>query len=276
VTQLLKIAIGLALKSELYHGRINTKLYDLYKNPDHGNVQKYYSFMIESDHHVDREVAFWLELAIPKPPERISLAAVIDVLRKMEVILYDLLVQANPNLLKDLNDWLNYLANIPHMLENNRGIEAKRLISQAFDSSRASTIEMLKNDPKIARKLQILQQETQHLYHQILRIPLKLVIPLEQREPVLTLQHQILELIRIGMKPREHTTNYQYALQRLEHIQTQLMSPNAPHQLIKKELDQAINNLQQSYRHNELDKSSSQQRKIIQNLRVFSTSLESP
>lgn len=273
MTYLLKIAIGLALKSELYHGRINANLYDLYKNPNQENVQQYYSSMIGSDHHADREVAFWLELAIPKPPERIDLAAIIDVLRKMEVILYDLLLLANPNLLTDLNDWLNYIANIPHMLESNRGIDAKRLISQAFDSSRASTIDMLKNDPKIARKLQILQQETQYLYHQILSIPLKLVIPKEHQEAVMTLQHQILELLRIGMRQKENTSNYQYSLQKLERIQTYLMKPNAPHHVIKKELTQAINNLQQSYKNNELAKSRSQQSKIIQNLRRFSSSL---
>jgi hypothetical protein len=273
VTQLLKIAIGLAIKSELYHGRINAKLSALYNNPDQQKVQKYYSTMINSEHYADREVAFWLELAIPKPPGTIDLAALIDVLRKMEVILYDLLLLANPNLLTDLNDWLNYISNIPHMLESNRGIDAKRLISQAFDSSRASTIEVLKRDPKIGRKIQILQQETQYLYHQILRIPLKLVIPKDQQEPVLTLQHHILELLRIGVKQRENIPNYQYALQRLERIQTYLMNPDIPHHLIEKEFTQAISYLQQSYKNNELPKSRSQHSEIIQNLRLFSASL---
>ena len=276
MTQLLKIAIGLALKSELYHGRINTKLYDLYKNPDQERVQKYHATMISSDHHVDREVAFWLELAIPKPPERIDLPTLISVLRKMEVILYDLLLQANPNLTTDLNDWLNYIANIPHMLESNQGIDAKRLISQAYDSSRATTITMMKNDPEIARKLQILQQETQYLNHEILRIPLKLIIPEDQQEHVLTLQHQVLELLRIGMNLRVNTTNFQYALQRLERIQTYLMKPNIPHQIMKKELTHAINDLQHSYQRNELAESRSQLNTIIQNLRLFSKSLVSP
>lgn len=273
MTQLLKIAIGLALKNELYHGRINAKLSALYQNPDQQNIQKYYSAMISSEHHADREVAFWLELAIPKPPERIDLAALIDVLRKMEVILYDLLMLANPNLLTDLNDWLNYISNIPHMLESNRGIDAKRLISQAFDSSRASTIEIMKRDPKVGRKLQILQQETQYLYHQLLRIPLKLVIPKEQQQQVLTLQHHILELLKIGMKQRENIPNHQYALQGLERIQTHLMKPDAPYHVIKKEFTQAINYLQQSYKNNELTKSRSEHHEIIQNLRLFSTTL---
>ena len=275
MTQLLKIAIGLALKNELYHGRMNAQLSALYKNPDYKNVQKYYSTMISSDHHTDREVAFWLELAMPKPPERIDLAALIDVLQKMEVILYDLLLLANPNLLTDLNDWLNYISNIPHMLESQRGIDVKRLISQAFDSSRASTIEILKRDPKIGRKLQILQQETQYLYHQLLRIPLKLVIPEEQQGPVLTLQQHILELLRIGMKQRENILNYQYALQGLERIQTHLMQSDVPYNMIKKEFTQAINYLQQSYRNNELTRSRSKHREIIQNLQQFATSLES-
>ena len=193
----------------------------------------------------------------------------------MEVILYDLLLLVNPNLLTDLNDWLNYISNIPHMLESQRGIDAKRLISQAFDSSRASTIEILKRDPKIGRKLQILQQETQYLYHQLLRIPLKLVIPEEQQGPVLTLQQHILELLRIGMKQRENILNYQYALQGLERIQTHLMQSDVPYNMIKKEFTQAINYLQQSYRNNELTRSRSKHREIIQNLQQFATSLES-
>jgi hypothetical protein len=273
VTQLLKIAIGLAIKSELYHGRINNKLSALYNNPDQQNVHKYYSTMINSEHHVDREVAFWLELAIPKSPERIDLAALIDVLQKMEVILYDLLLLANPNLLSDLNDWLNYISNIPHMLESNRGIDAKRLISQAFDSSQASTIEVLKRDPKIGRKLQILQQETQYLYHQILRIPLRLVLPKDQQESILTLQNHILELLKIGMKQRKNIPNYQYALQRLERIQTYLMKSDVPHHVLEKEFAQAINYLHQSYRNNELAKSRSQYNEIIQNIQLFSNSL---
>lgn len=222
---------------------------------------------------MDREVAFWLELAIPKSPKRIDLAALIDVLQKMEVILYDLLMLANPSLLTDLNDWLNYISNIPHMLESNRGIDAKRLISQAFDSSRASTIEELKRDPKIGSKLQILQQETQYLYHQILRIPLRLVIPEDRQESILTLQHHILELLKIGMKQRENIPNYQYALQSLERIQTYLMKADVPYHLIEKEFTQAINYLQQSYRNNELTKSRSQYNKIIQNIQLFSSSL---
>jgi hypothetical protein len=273
VTTLLKIAIGLALKSELYRGRIDTNLYGLYDNPHHSKVQKYYSTLIASDRPADRETAFWLELALPKPPVRIDLVTIIDVLRKMEVILYDLLLQVNPNLQTDLNDWLNYIANIPHMLESGTGIDAKRLISHALDSSKASTIETMKNEPKISRKLRILQQETQHLYHQILCIPMKLVIPKEQQEPVLQLQHQILELLKVGMKQTENTPNYQYGLQRLECIQTQLMNPSVSHQLVKKDLAQAINNLQQSYKKNEMQHRRSQLRKIIQALHVFANSL---
>jgi hypothetical protein len=270
VSTLLKIAIGLALKSELYRGRINTTLYDLYDNPDQRDVIQYHTTLITSDHHADRETAFWLELAIPKPPERIDLAAIIDVLRKMEVILYDLLMQINPNLQTDLNDWLNYIANIPHMLERGSGIDAKCLISQALDSSKASTIEVMKSDPKLARKLQILQQETQHLYHQILCIPMKLAIPQEQQQPVLQLQHQILELLKIGMKQMANTPNYQYGLQKLEHLQTQLMNLHVSPQLLKKDITQAISNLQQSYKEKELPRRRSQLRKIIQALQAFS------
>jgi hypothetical protein len=270
VSNLLKIAIGLALKSVLYRGRINPILYDLYDNPHQSDVIKYYTTLITSDHHADRETAFWLELAIPKPPERIDLGAIIDVLRKMEVILYDLLMQINPNFQTDLNDWLNYIANIPHMLESGTGIDAKRLISQALGSSKASTIEVMKNDPKLARKLRILQQETHHLYLQILGIPMKLSIPKEQQELVLKLQHQILELLKIGMKQRGNTPNYQYGLQRLEHVQTQLMNAPVSHQLVKKNIIQAISNLQRSYKKNELPFRKSQLHKIIQALQAFS------
>jgi hypothetical protein len=252
---------------------MNTQLYDLYNNPNNTNVQKYYTALIASGSHADRETAFWLELALPKPSVRIDLAALIDVLRKMEVILYDLLLQVNPNLQTDLNDWLNYIANIPHMLEIGTGIDAKRLISHALDSSKASTIETMKNDPKITRKLQILQQETQHLYHQILRMPMKLVIPKEQQEQVFQLQHQLLELLEVGMKQVENTPNYQYGLQRLENVQTQLMKANVLHQLVKKDLTQAINNLQQSVKKNEIPHERSQLCKIIQALDVFAKSL---
>jgi hypothetical protein len=159
------------------------------------------------------------------------------------------------------------------MLESQRGIDAKRLISQAFDSSQAATIETLKRDPKIGRKLQILQQETHHLYHQLLRIPLKLVIPEKQQVPVLTLQQHILELLRIGMTQRENNLNYQYALQGLERIQTQLMQPDVPTHMIDKEFTQAINYLQQSYQNNELPRSHAQYRELIQNLQRFAASL---
>ncbi len=252
---------------------MNPQLSNLYTSPHPDKAYKYYTILLASDRHSDRETAFWLELAIPKPPERIDLAAVIDILRKMEVILYDLLMQATPNLQTDLNNWLNYIANIPHMLESGTGIDAKRLISQALDSSKTSTIEILKNDPTIGRKLRILQQETQYLYHQILRIPLKLVIPEGQQDLVLRLQQQLLELLQVGLKQVENTPNYQYSIQKLERIQTYLMNPNIPYKVVKSDIRQAINYLQQSYNSNELQNKQLQLEKIIHALDEFSKSL---
>ena len=75
------------------------------------------------------------------------------------------------------------------------------------------------------------------------------------------------------MKQVENTPNYQYGLQRLEHVQTQLMKPHVPHQLVKKDLAQAINNLQQSLKKNEIPHKRSQLCKIIQVLHVFAKSL---
>ncbi len=245
--------MGLALKNELYNKRLNQTLFDLYSHPEIDGIKDLHDFLISSNDHFDREVAFWLELALQQPPVQIDLQDVNTELAEMEVLLYDLVLRVNPESQRSFNDWMNYIANVPQSIRDERGIDAKILMSLAVQSSRKESVERIKGDPRFRYKIEILRKETSRLFEVIKRIPLRLIASKERLDTLEKLQEILIDLLRRYdfEHPQEGMSDLlRYPIQKLEASQRCLMRSDVKTDTVKNEiliaskyLEQQINDI---------------------------------
>ena len=224
-----KVVVGLALKNELYNKRLNQTLFDLYSRPEIDAIKDLHDRLISSNDHFDREVAFWLELALQQPPVQIDLQDVNAELTEMEVLLYDLVLRANSESQRSLNDWMNYIANVPQSIQDGNWIDAKILMSLAEQSSRKESIERIKRDPQLRYKIEVLQKETSRLFELTKRIPLRLVASEERLCAIEKILEVLIELLqRYNFeRPQERLSDMIcYSIQKLEASQRSLLRSN--------------------------------------------------
>ena len=228
-TRLNKVVVGLALKNELYNKRLNQTLFDLYTHPEIDAIKDIHDCLISSKDHFDREVAFWLELALQQPPIQIDLQDVNTELSEMEVLLYDLVLRVNSESQLNFNDWMNYIANVPQSIRDGRGIDAKILMSLAVQSSRRESVERIKSDPRLRYKIEVLQKETSRLFDVIKKIPLRLTASEVRLDALEKLQEILIDLLqRFNFEsPQEGMNDFlRYPIQKLEASQRRLMGPD--------------------------------------------------
>jgi hypothetical protein len=243
-----RVIVGLALKNELYNKRANPTLMTLYARPELGAIKNLHDSLLPSHDHRDREVAFWLELALDQPPIHLDLQDVRTELTEMEVLLYDLVLRADGESQRGLNDWMNYVANVPQSLQDGRGLDAKVLISLAVQSSRSEAVERRKRDPLVRYKIEILQKETARLFEVIKRIPLRLNVAEEQVDALEQVQDILIDALqRSNLTGAQEELNkaLRYPIQKLEASQRYLMRSDVQRDLAKKEMGIACEYLKQ-------------------------------
>ncbi len=234
-----KVVVGLALKNELYNKRLNQTLFDIYTHPEIDAIKDLHDRLISSNDHCDREVAFLLELALQQPPAQIDLQDVNTELSEMEVLLYDLVLRVNSESQRSLNDWMNYIANVPQSIRDGRGIDAKILMSLAVQSSRNESVERIKSDSELMYKIEVLQKETSRLFDVIKRIPLRLVASEERLDALEKLQDILIDLLQ--RYNSEHSQEgvkdlLRYPIQKLEASQRCLMGSDVKNDAAKNEV----------------------------------------
>jgi hypothetical protein len=114
----------------------------------------------------------------------------------MEILLSNLMWQVDDDSRKRLNNWLNYLVNVPQSLRSRHVIDGKILMSLAMESCKDQSIENIKRNSKLARKIEILQAETIRLYEIIIRIPTHLTLPQAHINVVYDLQDALIKLLQ--------------------------------------------------------------------------------
>lgn len=234
-----KVVVGLALKNELYNKRLNQTLFDIYTHPEIDAIKDLHDRLISSKDHCDREVAFLLELALQQPPAQIDLEDVNTELSEMEVLLYDLVLRVNSESQRSLNDWMNYIANVPQSIRDGRGIDAKILMSLAVQSSRNESVERIKSDSELMYKIEVLQKETSRLFDVIKRIPLRLVASEERLDALEKLQDILIALLQRynSEHPQEGVKDLlRYPIQKLEASQRCLMGSDVKNDAAKNEV----------------------------------------
>lgn len=242
-----KVIAGLALQSEIYNRRINRKLADIYSSPNLEDIRVLHHRLIASSDHFDREVAFWLELALEQAPVKIDLQDLIDEIDEIEVLLSDLLWRVSADSQRDLNDWLNYMVNVGHCIRDGFDIDAKTLMSLALQSSKSDSIEKIKKDPSLKYKIDVLQKETLRLFEEIKRFPLKLVTPEERLGIIIELQGVLIDLLQryyLGSLEKEFREMLRYPIEKLELSQRCLMRSDIGLEKAKQELELASEQLE--------------------------------
>jgi len=169
-----KVAVGLALESALYNGRDDRLLRELYESPSAEKISSAYRLLISSRDHNEREVAFWLELGLSQEPTTFpDKAELLRQMRQMETILYDLLGRAGPNIIRPLNDWLNYVANA----------------GETFSKVGSGEV-------KTRHELGILRLETRRSFEELLKASFRLRLPEKRLGAILAVQGLLLKMLR--------------------------------------------------------------------------------
>jgi hypothetical protein len=111
----------------------------------------------------------------------------------MESILYSLIKQTSIGQ-QEVNYWMDYLANAANFIVEGFWIDAKIMLNRALHVSRASSIESLKSDTKLKDKLDVLQRATSSYFEEIKGYPLRLQIPDDRLDTILSLQGIMFDL----------------------------------------------------------------------------------
>ncbi len=190
-----KIVVGLALETAIVHRRDIRDLLALYSEPKGGRIRDLHDRLIASDDPYDREVAIWLEPALDKGPPTSDPNALAREMREMEQLLYVLINQAG-GAQKDVNYWMNYIANAAQFIQDGFWIDAKVMLSRALHSSQKESVVELKSVPSLSYKVDILQRATASYFEEAKGYPLGLRIPEENMGSILTVQEIMLGLMR--------------------------------------------------------------------------------
>lgn len=195
-------------------------------------------------------------------------------LRGIEMELSALLGRMGLNMLQDINDWLNYIANAGHSVEDGEWLNAKILMSQALQSSRAESIEKIKANISLRYTLEVLQGETLKCFDQIKKTPSTLKILEERLNVIIELQGILIELMRKyyleGFDSRAGDLIH-YPIQRLDIAIQYLMRFNVKTERAGQEVSLASEHLEEMMKETSDRKTLELARKTYEMLKTLST-----
>lgn len=189
-----KIAVGLALESEILNRRRNQRLFDLYRNPTLEGIRALYEELKNSASHYDREVAIWLSTVLDVPSKNLDIEDLLQEFREMEWLLYHMLEEVEMSQRQDLSDWMNFLVNAAHNIEDGWYIDAKLCMNLALKFSRKESIEDIKQNPVLGYLINLLQIETLRRFQEIREMPSNLDIPEERLDVIVAIQEILIDL----------------------------------------------------------------------------------
>ena len=203
----LRVIVGLALECALTNGRESQQLFSLYSNTDIERLKELHDYLISSNDHYDREVAIWLEPVIGLGPLRNNPRGLVTEIRMMEFILSRLYERSREGR-GELNNWINFIANAAHSIEDGFWIDAKILLSRALQSSTDPSIERLKADPNLNYEVKILQRATNSYFEEIKSYPLGIKIPVDRLDQILKVQEIMLDMMRVYFREEKDARDY--------------------------------------------------------------------
>ncbi|MFQ6052888.1 MAG: hypothetical protein ACE5OO_01480 [Candidatus Bathyarchaeia archaeon] len=243
--RLVKVVVGLALESAFVNRRHARILASIYSDPDLERVRKLHDALIVSGDPYDREVAIWLEPALDLGPLRSDPSGIVREMREMEVVLYSLITRAG-EAYRDVNNWLNFIANAAQSIEDGFWIDAKILLSRALGSSMRPSVEVLKTDPSLRYEVDVLQRATASYFREVKGYPLRLSIPEDRLDEILKVQEIMLDLMDIhyGEEGGNHPEITGPPIHRLSTAVRYLMDGNREIEAAEREVRLALEHLE--------------------------------
>jgi hypothetical protein len=238
-----RVAVGLALENQLNKGRDDRLLRALYDDPSADKISATYRRLITSKDHDDRETSFWLELGLRQDPTSFpDKNALLSRIRRMEIIIYDILGKAEPNITQPLNDWMNYIANAGESINEGYWIDAKILMSRAVDASEETLSKLGPADLKNRRELEILRTETIRDYEELLKASFRLKLPTSRLDALQTIQSIHLRLLRRQLADKAESSRnlLGFIVEKLATAEKLLLQEEATVQKAKEEVEQAL------------------------------------
>lgn len=224
-----KIAVGLALESEILNRRRNQRLFDLYRNPTLEGIKTLYEKLKNSASHYDREVAIWLSTVLDLSPKRLDVEDLLQEFREMEWLLYHMLKEVEMSQRQDLSDWMNFLVNAAHSIEDGWYIDAKLCMNLALEFSRKESIENIKQNPVLGYLINLLQIETLRRFQEIREMPSKLDIPEERLDVIVAIQEILIDLSSkyyLGDLEEHVSALLKYVIPKIRSSMNHLMRPD--------------------------------------------------
>lgn len=268
-----KIIVGLALWAEIYNKRFNQTLFDLYSSPSLDGIKALYDRFINSNDHFDREVAFWLQPALEQTPLKIDLKNLVDEMKEMEFILFDLLWRVDAENQHDINDWLNYMTNATYSIQDGYWVDAKILMSQALQSSKKISVKGIKKDPRLRYEIELLQRETLRCFEQVKMFPFKLRISEERLDAILEVQEILIELMPkyfLGHPKKKVEDLISYPIQNFSAALRYLMRSDIKTERVSKEVGLASEHLKRQINNITDKKILEWARKIYERVKILS------
>jgi len=235
--RLAKITIGFALQSAIPHWRDTEALLALYSDPNLEKARVLHDELAASRNHCDREIAIWLQALHEQGPSELDIKALMATMREMESVLYFLINEVG-EAQREVNDWMNYIANSAESLADGFWIDAKIFLSHALEISQSQAIERLKSDPNIKGKLDILQRATAQYFAETRMLPSKLAIPEDRLETIMAIQKVLLDLMQAHYqgKHEENDEVLGIAIRRLNTTIRHLMTEDKEIEITKQEM----------------------------------------
>ena len=236
-----KMAVGLSLESAIIHNIETHDLESLYATPSEEVVRELHDRLLDSNSHRERVAAIWLQMGFDQGPLKSDPRNLVTEMTEMEVLL-GVLIDQSGRAWKDVNDWMNYIANSHEHLLNGYWTDAKVLLSLGMETSRRSSIEELKTREALRDKVALFQQATVSYFDEMKNYPLKLHIPVEYSDLSLGLQELLLDVMREHMaKDRDEAEGVKNLMKYMSSALRKLLS-SQPEET-KKELATSLNNL---------------------------------
>ncbi|UCH57749.1 MAG: hypothetical protein JSV18_02225 [Candidatus Bathyarchaeota archaeon] len=193
-TDHLRFATGLALESAIVHGRETEALLSLYSDPEPESARELHDGLAASDHQHDREAAIWLETGLDTQAEAPDPRGLVAEMREMEVLLL-VLIRKVGKTQRELNLWMDYIANAGQFLLDGLWIDAKIMLNRAVDCSKRGPVEALRSRPDLGYQLDVMQRATASYFEEVKGYSIGLQFPRERLGEILGVQRALLELM---------------------------------------------------------------------------------
>ena len=233
--RLRKLTVGLSIESALYQGLDMADLEDLYSDPNEARIRELHGRLIASTDHRYREMAIWLEPTLGARPPTSDPARLAGEMREMEFVLLILTRKAGAAQ-REVNAWMNYVANAAQFIVDGFWIDAKILLSRALTSSRAPAVEALKADPDLLREVDVLQRATSSYFAEIKCYPVSISIPVEKVDTALGLQGIMIDLMKGWDAVDEEGRNVRETVRGLSSVLRHLMERRGTPEEVRGEL----------------------------------------